>query len=219
MRWCSQPPKELSEPESRTASLTALIHLQVGHGYDPLVAIDNAASVHFHQNGQIDMPSANERLKEVSRLDASRLLDQVPTTSRMLITTLVTAVTNAGLGPALSAPNGPYTVFAPTNDAFAKLPAGTVDTLLKPESKAALTGVLTYHVVPGNVSAAALTKMIRDGGGKATLKTAAGGTLTAAAHGGGIMLTDARGGTSMVTTADVRQSNGVVHVIDGVLLP
>lgn len=134
------------------------------------------------------------------------------------LTTLVAAVKAAGLVDTLASP-GPFTVFAPTNDAFAKLPAGTVDTLLKPENKGALTTVLTYHVVPGNVSAAALTKMIRDGGGKATLKTAAGGTLTAAAHGGGIMLTDARGGTSMVTTADVRQSNGVVHVIDGVLLP
>ena len=74
VRWCSQPPKELLEPGSRVVSLIALIYLQVGHGYDPLVAIDNAASVHFHQNGQIDMPSANERLKEVTRLDASRLL-------------------------------------------------------------------------------------------------------------------------------------------------
>lgn len=134
------------------------------------------------------------------------------------LTTLVAAVKAAGLVDTLASP-GPFTVFAPTNDAFAKLPAGTVDTLLKPENKGTLTTVLTYHVVSGNVGAADLLKMIAANGGTATLKTVAGGTLTARKVGNGIVLTDAKGGQSKVTTADVRQSNGVVHVIDSVLLP
>jgi uncharacterized surface protein with fasciclin (FAS1) repeats len=133
-------------------------------------------------------------------------------------TTLVAAVKAAGLVDTLSGP-GPFTVFAPTNAAFAKLPAGTVDTLLKPENKAALTGVLTYHVVPGTVTAADLTAKIKAGGGKAVVKTVAGGDLTATAAGGTVMLTDAKGGMAHVTQADVMQSNGVVHVVDAVLLP
>ena len=114
---------------------------------------------------------------------------------------------------------GPFTVFAPTNEAFAALPAGTVDTLLKPESKAALTRILTYHVVAGDVDAASLLKAIAAGGGKATLKTVAGGTLTAMKSGSGITVTDEKGGVANVTIADVKQSNGVIHVIDKVLLP
>ncbi|GAA4035331.1 fasciclin domain-containing protein [Sphingomonas rosea] len=134
------------------------------------------------------------------------------------LTTLVAAVKAADLVDTLSG-TGPFTVFAPTNDAFAKLPAGTVDTLLKPENKAQLQGVLTYHVVPGRVTAAQLMAKIKAGGGKATLKTVAGGTLTARMMGSRIMLTDAKGGMSHVTTANVYQKNGVVHVIDSVLLP
>ncbi|MDX2235485.1 MAG: fasciclin domain-containing protein [Hyphomonadaceae bacterium] len=134
-------------------------------------------------------------------------------------TTLVAAVTAAGLAETLSGP-GPFTVFAPTNAAFGKLPAGTVDTLLKPESKSALTGVLTYHVVPGRVTAADLVGLIDAGGGTATLTTVAGGTLKATkSASGGVTLTDAKGGTSTVTIADVIQSNGVIHVVDTVLLP
>ena len=133
-------------------------------------------------------------------------------------TTLVAAVKAAGLVETLKSP-GPFTVFAPTNAAFAALPAGTVDTLLKPENKAALTGVLTYHVVAGKMDAAALTKAIMDGKGSATLKTVAGGTLTAKAAGGKVMVTDEKGGTATVTIADVYQSNGVIHVVDKVLLP
>ncbi len=133
-------------------------------------------------------------------------------------TTLVAAVKAAGLVDTLKS-KGPFTVFAPVNAAFAALPAGTVDTLLKPENKAMLTKVLTYHVVPGNMDAASLTKAIADGGGKATLKTASGGTLTAMASGGGITLTDDKGGAAKVTIANVTQSNGVIHVIDKVLLP
>ena len=133
-------------------------------------------------------------------------------------TTLVAAVKAAGLVDTLSSP-GPFTVFAPTNDAFAKLPAGTVDTLLKPQNKQMLTDVLTYHVVPGRVSASQLMQMIRDGGGMARLETVNGGTLTARMQGGNVVLVDARGGTATVTQADVFQSNGVIHVTNAVSLP
>ena len=133
-------------------------------------------------------------------------------------TTLVTAVKAAGLVDTLNG-KGPFTVFAPTNDAFAKLPAGTVDTLLKPENKDQLVKILTYHVVAGKYDSKKLTKMIKSGGGKATLTTVEGEPLTATATGGTITLTDAKGGTATVTTADVYQSNGIIHVIDAVLMP
>jgi uncharacterized surface protein with fasciclin (FAS1) repeats len=133
-------------------------------------------------------------------------------------TTLVAAVKAAGLVETLSGP-GPFTVFAPTNAAFAKLPAGTVETLVKPENKDTLTSILTYHVVAGKVTSADLVKLIKAGNGSATVTTVAGGTLTAKMMGNGIMLTDAKGGMSMVSIADVMQSNGVIHVIDSVLLP
>ena len=133
-------------------------------------------------------------------------------------TTLVAAVKAAGLVETLKGP-GPFTVFAPTNAAFAALPAGTVDTLLKPENKAMLSGILTYHVVAGKMDAAAITKAIADGKGTATLKTVAGGTLTAKVAGGKVMVMDEKGGSSTVTIADVYQSNGVIHVVDKVLLP
>ena len=133
-------------------------------------------------------------------------------------TTLVAAVKAAGLVDTLKGA-GPFTVFAPTNTAFAALPAGTVDTLLKPENKGTLTTVLTYHVVPGRIDAAALAQQIRAGGGKATLKTAAGGTLTASMRGSDVLVMDAKGNAAVVTTSDVYQSNGVIHVVDKVLLP
>ena len=133
-------------------------------------------------------------------------------------TTLVAAVKAAGLVDTLEGA-GPFTVFAPTNEAFAKLPAGTVDTLLKPENKAMLTKVLTYHVVAGKVTPKDLRKMINDGGGKAEIKTVEGGTITAMLQGGKIVLTDEKGGMSTVTIADVYQSNGVIHVVDTVLMP
>lgn len=133
-------------------------------------------------------------------------------------TTLVAAVQAAGLVDTLKGP-GPFTVFAPTNAAFEKLPAGTVDGLLKPEMKDDLAKVLTYHVVSGNVDAAALTQQIQAGGGSAMLKTVQGEELTAKADGGKVTLTDAKGNVATVTTADVRQSNGVIHVIDTVLMP
>ncbi|WP_157609952.1 fasciclin domain-containing protein [Variovorax sp. Root434] len=133
-------------------------------------------------------------------------------------TTLVAAVKAADLVGTLKSP-GPFTVFAPTNAAFAALPAGTVDTLLKPENKPTLSKVLTYHVVPGRMDGPALMSAINAGGGKATLKTASGGTLTATMSGSNVMVTDAKGGTAMVTIANVYQSNGVIHVVNKVLLP
>lgn len=133
-------------------------------------------------------------------------------------TTLVAAVKAAGLVDTLKG-SGPFTVFAPTNAAFDALPAGTVDTLLKPENKETLTTILTYHVVPGKWDTAALSKMIKDGKGKAMIKTVSGGTLTAKSTGKKIMLMDEKGGTATVTIPNVYQSNGVIHVIDKVLLP
>ena len=133
-------------------------------------------------------------------------------------TTLVAAVKAAGLVETLKGP-GPFTVFAPTNAAFAALPAGTVDTLLKPENKPALTKVLTYHVVSGKMDAATILKAIDAGGGKAKLTAVSGGTLTASKSGSTIMVTDESGGMAHVTIGDVVQSNGVIHVVDKVLLP
>ena len=132
--------------------------------------------------------------------------------------TLVAAVKAAGLVDTLNG-TGPFTVFAPTDDAFAKLPAGTVDTLVKPESHDTLVKILTYHVVPGKISSKELAKMIKKGGGKATLTTVQGEALTATMSGSIIMLTDAKGGMATITTADVFQKNGVIHVIDTVLMP
>jgi uncharacterized surface protein with fasciclin (FAS1) repeats len=133
-------------------------------------------------------------------------------------TTLVAAVKAAGLVDTLKGP-GPFTVFAPTNEAFAKLPAGTVDTLLKPENKDALTKILTYHVVAGRLSALDLKKQIKAGNGQAELKTVSGGTLIAMMQGKNIVLKDEKGDVSTITIPNVFQSNGVIHVIDTVVLP
>ena len=133
-------------------------------------------------------------------------------------TTLVAAVKAAGLVETLSGP-GPFTVFAPTNAAFDELPAGTVDTLLKPENKGQLTKVLTYHVVKTNALSGAIRKMVMDDGGKHAVPTVSGGKLWATVQGDDIFLTDENGGTAKVTIANVKQSNGVIHVIDKVLLP
>lgn len=134
-------------------------------------------------------------------------------------TTLVAAVKAAGLVDTLKS-KGPFTVFAPTNDAFENLPDGTVATLLKPENKATLTKVLTYHVVAGKMDAKAIMKAIKSGGGKATLKTVSGGTLTAMMNGNmNVVVMDEKGNTANISTYDVNQSNGVIHVIDAVLLP
>lgn len=133
-------------------------------------------------------------------------------------TTLVAAVKAADLVETLSGA-GPFTVFAPTNAAFDKLPAGTVDTLLKPENKDKLKGILTYHVVAGKFDATAVADAIKQGNGKAVLKTVNGEELTASMDGANVIITDAKGNKATVTTADVYQSNGVIHVIDTVLMP
>lgn len=133
-------------------------------------------------------------------------------------TTLVAAVKAAGLVETLKS-EGPFTVFAPTNAAFEKLPAGTVETLLKPENKSTLTKVLTYHVVAGKMDANAIAKAIKAGKGKATLNTVSGGRLIASMKGKDLILTDENGGVSKVTISDVYQKNGVIHVLDAVVLP
>jgi uncharacterized surface protein with fasciclin (FAS1) repeats len=133
-------------------------------------------------------------------------------------TTLVAAVKAAGLVDALSGA-GPFTVFAPTNAAFGKLPAGTVETLVKPENKATLTKILTYHVVAGKFDAAAIAAKIKEGNGSASFATLQGGMLKATMKGNKLMLTDEKGGMSMVTIKNVYQSNGVIHVIDTVVMP
>lgn len=133
-------------------------------------------------------------------------------------TTLVAAVKAAGLVDTLKG-SGPFTVFAPTNEAFAKLPAGTVENLLKPENRDALTKILTYHVVPGRLSAMDLKKQIKTGNGQAQLKTVSGGTLTLTKQGKNIVLKDEKGGVSTITIPNVFQSNGVIHVVDAVVLP
>jgi uncharacterized surface protein with fasciclin (FAS1) repeats len=133
-------------------------------------------------------------------------------------TTLVAAVKAAGLVQTLKS-KGPFTVFAPTNAAFDKLPAGTVEMLVRPENKAMLTKILTYHVVAGKYDAKKLMKLIRSGGGTASLKTVSGDTLMAMMSGNQIVLKDEKGNASNVSIADVRQSNGVIHVIDTVVMP
>lgn len=134
------------------------------------------------------------------------------------LTTLVAAVKAGGLVDTLSGP-GPFTVFAPTNDAFDKLPAGTVDTLVKPENKATLDKILTYHVIKGRITSKDLMKWIKKSGGSYSAATVEGGKLTFTMDMGKIKITDEKGGTAWITTADVYQSNGVAHVIDTVLMP
>ena len=133
-------------------------------------------------------------------------------------TTLVAAVKAGGLVATLEGP-GPFTVFAPTNEAFAALPPGTVETLLKPENKATLDKILTYHVVPGRLDSKTIDQQIRDGGGKAILKTVEGGTLTVTGSGKNLTVTDEKGNIAKVTIADVYQSNGVIFVVNKVLMP
>jgi len=133
-------------------------------------------------------------------------------------TTLVAAVKAADLVGTLQSA-GPFTVFAPTNAAFGKLPSGTVESLLKPESKAKLTQILTYHVVAGNLDAAAVVKAIKDGGGSVTLKTVSGGSLKASMKKKNVILTDENGGVATVVVTNLKADNGIVHVIDGVILP
>ncbi len=173
----------------------------------PAVALIAASALVAHQNPKVGgaamYPNKNIIQNAVNSTDH---------------TTLVAAVKAAGLVDTLEGP-GPFTVFAPTNAAFAKLPAGTVDNLLKPENKEMLTKVLTYHVVAGKLSTQDIKKLIKAGHGKAELKTVSGGALWAMQHGGKIMIQDEKGGTGAITIPNVNQSNGVIHVVDSVFLP
>lgn len=203
------------------ASLLAAAGSAFAEGYGQGVLIDRNASV----PGSV--PSM-ERTSAMGAMGAPRTVGGAPMyPTRDIIdnamhsrdhTTLVAAVKAAGLVDTLKMA-GPFTVFAPTNHAFAALPAGTVDGLLKPENKGVLAQVLTYHVVPGRLDAATLAQWIRAGNGKATLKTASGGALTAAMRGADVVIWDEKGNGATITTSDVFQSNGVIHVVDKVLMP
>jgi len=162
------------------------------------------------------MPAANPMVGGAEMFADKDIIDNAVNSKDH--TTLVAAVKAAGLVDTLKGA-GPFTVFAPTNAAFDALPAGTVDKLLKPDMKADLTKILTYHVVPGKLDATALGEQIAAGGGSATLNTVQGEALIAKAAGNGITITDAKGNVATVTTADVYQSNGVIHVVDKVLMP
>jgi uncharacterized surface protein with fasciclin (FAS1) repeats len=176
-------------------------------------------------SGNADAPAGDDVMVQDETATAEpAAVDAAPKTIVALaqgnadLSTLVAAVTAAGLGETLSGA-GPFTVFAPTNAAFAKVDKATLDGLLKPESKDALGGILKYHVVAGKVKAADVVKMITDGKGTATIKTVAGGELKASMDGDKVVLTDAKGGKSTITATDIAASNGVVHTIDTVVMP
>ena len=196
--------------------LAAATTAAVAEGYGRGVPIDMNASVAGTNAAVLGASGATKMVGGAAMYPTRDIIDNAVNSRDH--TTLVAAVKAAGLVDTLKG-SGPFTVFAPTNSAFSMLPAGTVDTLLKPENKGTLTQVLTYHVVPGRVDAAALAQQIQSGGGKAMLKTASGGTLTATMRGKDVVIVDAKGNMSVVTTADVYQSNGVIHVVDKVLLP
>lgn len=188
----------------RLTLLAAALALATGVAIVPAAAQSNGKEKTVNVGGAPMYPSKNIIQNAVNSKDH---------------TTLVAAVKAAGLVETLQGA-GPFTVFAPTNAAFGKLPAGTVDTLVKPENKGKLTKILTYHVVPGRLTAANLMKQVKEGEGEAMLKTVEGEELTVKQAGPGkLSITDAKGGTATVTIADVLQSNGVIHVIDTVLLP
>ena len=182
-------------------------------------AIDNHMAMGGADHAMAPNTMASEQSVEVggAAMYPSRNIIQNAVNSRDH-TTLVAAVQAAGLADTLSGP-GPFTVFAPTNEAFDKLPPGTVQTLVQPANKPMLTKILTYHVVAGRLSAADLSARVRAGGGRAMLTTVEGAPLTVTQSGGHILITDAAGGVSTVTIADVNQSNGVIHVVDTVLMP
>ncbi len=184
-----------------------------------LAALALATGLGLNANAQMEGGMMKEKTVEVggAPMYPSRNIIENAVNSKDH-TTLVAAVKAAGLVETLSGP-GPFTVFAPTNAAFDKLPKGTVDNLLKPENKARLTGVLTYHVLAGKFSAKEVMAAIKKGGGKATMKTVAGGDLSFSLKGDKVLVSDASGGIALVTIADVNQSNGVIHVVDSVMLP
>ncbi len=189
---------------SRTSSIIRAVAVAVALGVTSVYALPALSAMQTVEVGGAPMyPSKNIIQNAVNSKDH---------------TTLVAAVKAAGLVDTLEG-KGPFTVFAPTNAAFGKLPAGTVDTLVKPENKATLTKILTYHVVPGRMTAANLMKAVKDGGGEAKLKTVEGEELTVKKMDGKTWIVDAKGGQSMVSISNVHQSNGVIHVVDTVLMP
>jgi uncharacterized surface protein with fasciclin (FAS1) repeats len=182
-----------------------------------LLAVTSIASGSASAQMQMNkMDSMNPMVGGAAMLRSRDIIDNAVNSADH--TTLVAAVKAAGLVETLKS-KGPFTVFAPTNEAFDKLPVGTVETLVKPENKAMLTKILTYHVLPGKFDSQAITRQIRKGHGSAKFKTISGDTLTASKSGNDLILRDEKGGISRVTTANVYQSNGVIHVIDSVLLP
>lgn len=181
-----------------------------------LLAVASISLSSRQSQAQMNSMDDNPMVGGASMLKSKDIVDNAVNSADH--TTLVAAVKAAGLVETLKS-KGPFTVFAPVNSGFEKLPAGTVDTLLKPENKSTLTKILSYHVLAGRFDSNALAKKIRAGKGKAWLKTVSGGTLTAWMDGDAIVLTDEKGGQSRVTIANVYQSNGVIHVIDNVLLP
>ena len=183
---------------------------------DDMATSTASTSANVSTSGAMAMPAGNPTVGGAAMMSNKTIVQNASAAPNL--TTLVAAVKAAGLVDTLSGP-GPFTVFAPTNDAFGLLAPGTVDNLLKPENKATLTSILTYHVVAGKMNAKDIAAAIKAGGGKAVLTTVQGGKLTAAMMGSKLVLTDAKGGKSTVTIADVNQSNGVIHVVDTVLMP
>lgn len=174
-------------------------------------------------NNKKDTKESESAEQETVEVKKEEVVDETPTivgvaAANENFTTLVAAVKAAGLVETLNS-KGPFTVFAPLNDAFAKLPEGTVDGLLQLESKETLTAILTYHVVSGKFVAADVVKAIKDGNGTFTITTVQGGTLTASLDGDSVVLTDTKGGKSKVVLTDVAASNGVIHAIDAVVMP
>lgn len=192
---------------------------QTGVDYDTTnanLANDNAMNSNM-MNSNALTESENPKVGGADMLKDKNIVENASAAGNL--STLVAAVKQADLVGTLEGA-GPFTVFAPTNDAFDKVPKDALDTLMKPESKDKLANILKYHVVPGNMDATMITAAIEKGeGGKAVMKTVQGEDLTASLEDGKVVITDAKGGKAIVTTADVKQSNGVVHVIDSVLMP
>jgi uncharacterized surface protein with fasciclin (FAS1) repeats len=181
-----------------------------------LLAVAAIAIANQSAYAQMQMNDMNPMVGGAAMLRSRDIIDNAVNSADH--TTLVAAVKAAGLVETLKG-NGPFTVFAPTNAAFDKLPSGTVESLVKPENKAMLTKILTYHVLAGKFDSKAIAQTIRKGHGRAQFKTVSGDTLTATMSGSDLILRDEKGGTSRVTTGNVYQSNGVIHVVDSVLLP
>lgn len=184
-----------------------------------LLAVASIAVANQSANAQMMSKDSNDMNPMVGGAAMMRSMDIIDNAVNSADhTTLVAAVKAADLVATLKS-KGPFTVFAPTNAAFAKLPAGTVETLVQPENKEMLTKILTYHVLAGKFDSNAIAKRIKAGGGSASFKTVSGNSLTARMHGNSLVLRDEKGGTSTVSIANVYQSNGVIHVVDTVLLP